>query len=73
MLLTHKTLYVSMFMDNFKIKKKMKKHPLRIYCKMMLVRLCIDMRDLILIKESGAQTSIICSVILILNKYYVLN
>ena len=71
MLLTHKTLYVSMFMDNFKIKKNEKTY--RTYCKMMLVRLCIDMRDLILIKESGAQTSIICSVILILNKYYVLN
>ena len=65
---THKTLYVSMFMDNFKI-KKIKKHPYRIYCKMMLVRLSNDIRDLILIKESRAQNSIICSVILILNKY----
>ena len=72
MLLTHKTLYVSMFMDNFKI-KKMKKHPYRIHYKRILVRLCIDMRDLILIKERSEQNSIICSVILILNKYYVLN
>lgn len=54
MFFIYKILCISMYTDNFKVKREKRKRYLYsiIYCKRMLVRMFNDMRDIILIKKS---------------------
>lgn len=73
MLLTHKTLCVSMLMDTFNRKREKKEEtPIQNTLQNHAGKTS-GKRNLILIKESRAQNSIVYSIILILNKYYVFN